>query len=277
MASEGIRLVVAYDGSDFAGFATQPGQRTVQETLAEAIARLNEGPVEVRGASRTDAGVHATGQVVAFDADKPIQPRGWMRGLNGELPEDMVVRKAEVVAVGYDPRHDASGKHYRYLVELGACRDPLLRRRAWYLHPGMTPPERRGPGVAEWLDLPAMAEAAAVLEGRHDFRAFQPVADDPEHAVRTLTSLTITPGWCHEADLLAIDVRGTAFLRNMVRILVGTLVEVGRGRMTPDGVASLLGEGGRREAAGPTAPGHGLTLVEVSLGRSARPPGEEAR
>jgi tRNA pseudouridine38-40 synthase len=264
----GIRLIVAYDGAGFAGFQQQPRQRTVQGVLGEAIARMDGGEVEVRFASRTDAGVHAVGQIVAFDPTRGIEPYGWMRGLNGELPDDVAVRSAERCPRGYAPRFDATHKHYRYLVQVGAARDPLMRRSAWYLHPGMVPIARsRGnDDVRRWLDLAAMTEAAEALTGTHDFASFQAANDPREDTVRTMSAITCSPAWHDRPDLLALDVHGTAFLKNMVRILAGTLVEVGRGRATPTDVRALLAAKTRTEA-GPTAPAHGLTLVSITLGR----------
>ena len=267
----GVRLVVAYDGTDFCGYQIQDGDRTVQQVLLTAIEVMNGQAVEkLRGASRTDSGVHAEGQVVAFDAVRDISDFGWFRGLNGELPDDVAVRSAERVAPGYNPRYDSLGKYYRYLVQVGRARDPLMRHRAWYLHPGMSAPDRpRGAEVDGWLDLDAMADAAAAMLGKHDFSAFKASNDARENAVRTLHAVELEPGYTGRPDLLAIHVRGDAFVKNMVRIMAGTLVEVGRGRMTAQQVANALASG-ERDQAGPTAPPQGLTLVEISLGRGPR-------
>lgn len=254
-----VRLTIAYDGAAFAGWARQPDTRTVQGTLEAAIAAMNGAPAELRGASRTDAGVHALGQVAAFDPARDIEPRGWLRGLNASLPADVAVVAAEPCEPGYTPRFDTVDKTYRYLVLRGEIRHPLLRGRAWFLGP------RHG-GAS--LDLAAMRAAADRLRGTHDFRAFRSADDDRENTTRTVHAIEIFEGWGEEPRLVAIEVRGDAFMKNMVRILVGTLVEAGRGRRSPDDVASLLGPQGRRDDAGTTAPAHGLTLVSMRLGRA---------
>jgi tRNA pseudouridine38-40 synthase len=228
----------------------------VQETLAEAIATMAGAPVEVRGASRTDAGVHALGQLAAFDTARDIPPDGWVKGLNAALPPDVAVRDATPCEPGYEPRFDAKDKLYRYVLYVGRTRDPLLRHRAWYVKPSLLPPPSRV------LDLDAMRRAASALVGTHDFRAFRAADDERESTERTLVSVELVPGWAGDARQLAIEVRGTAFMKQMVRIITGTLVEIGRGRMSPDVVEALF-ESGDRSAAGPTAPPEGLTLVEI--------------
>jgi tRNA pseudouridine38-40 synthase len=249
----GIRLIVAYDGADFSGWQVQPEQRTVQGELERAVAAMGGHHAKVRGAGRTDAGVHAEGQVAAFDAERTIPPEGWMLGLNRELPEDVAVRGAEACAVGYDPRFDAVDKTYRYLVHMGRTRDPLVRRRAWFV---------RAP-----LDVAAMSSAAAGLVGTHDYRVFRAADDERENTVRTIHAIDVTAGFAGHAELVAIEVRGSAFLKQMVRIIAGTLVDAGRGRLSKDAVAALVGTDAAREQAGPTAPAHGLTMVRVALGR----------
>jgi len=269
----GVRLVVAYDGTDFHGWARQPGLRTVQGTLEDAVAGMAGHPVVCRGSGRTDRGVHALGQVAAFDTSREIAPQGWLRGLNQALPDDVSVRAAQVCTPGYEPRFDAIDKTYRYLFLLDDERDPLLRHRAWRLPPRLRHPSRaQAARPADSLDLAAMEDAARRLLGTHDFRAFRAADDERESTTRTVHELRLEPGWAADPRQLAMTVRGSAFMKNMVRILAGTLLEVGRGRMSPDAVAALLGPAGRRENAGPTAPPEGLTLVEVRLGRSASPP-----
>ncbi len=267
----GVRLRVAYDGSDFAGWQRQPGLRTISGELDRALSEIAGEPIEVRGASRTDAGVHAEDQVAAFDSPRELPMLGWVRALNGKLPPDVAVRDAEPCAVGYQPRFDAAAKTYRYLLHLGPVRDPQWRRQVWHLGPRRARPWR---GEApkrpeEWLDLDAMAEAAARLVGTHDFRAFRAAGDTRENTTRTLTRVELSRAFCGREDLVAIEVRGTAFMQHMVRILVGTLVEVGRERMRPDELAALLGPDGARDRAGETAPPGGLTLLRIELGRGA--------
>lgn len=271
----GVRLLVAYDGTDFVGWQRQPGQRSVQGTIEDAVSAITGTATTVRGASRTDAGVHARGQVVAFDTARSIPPVGWVRGLNGKLPKDIAVLDAAPCEVGYQPRFDARSKMYRYLLHAGPVRDPLLRHYAWHLGPRRARPARarQSTGWAvrleDWLDLPAMEAAARALVGEHDFRAFRSSADERDNTVRTLTAVDLQRGFSGRDDLLAIEVRGTAFLHNMVRILAGTLVEVGRQKMTLEEVAALLSPGADRSDAGETAPAAGLYLVSIELGRSS--------
>ena len=275
IATGGVRLTVAYDGTAFCGWQAQPGQRSVQATLAAAISAVTgETPPLVRGASRTDAGVHALGQAVAFDTACRIPAYGWCAGLGGALPGDVSVVDATACVPGYDPRFDAVDKTYRYLVKAGSMRDPLMRHRAFFLGPPRARPgaDRRAvaPDVASWLDLEAMKEAAAHLVGKHDFVAFRSSLDDRQNTVRTLFAIDLIPAFAGDPSLLAIEVHGNAFLRNMVRILAGTLIDVGRHRLTPKMVESLVQPGADRAAAGETAPAHGLTLVSIRLGRRER-------
>jgi tRNA pseudouridine38-40 synthase len=261
-ARHGIRLVLRYDGTSFAGYQEQPGQRTVQGVLQEAIERIAGHAVKVRGASRTDAGVHAEGQVVAFDTNRTLDLERWALALNRYLPEDVAVREAVSCVEGYAPRFDSVHKTYRYVLHVGTLRDPLWRTRAWHL--GRQLRARGGP-----LDLAAVREAANGLLGSHDFRAFRAADDEREVTVRTLHALDVIEAYQSNPELVALEVTGSAFMKNMVRILTGTLVEVGLGRMTPSAVRALLEPGAERSAAGPTAPALGLTLVSMVLGRSS--------
>lgn len=266
--AHGVRLLLAYDGTAFAGWQYQPELRTVQGEVARAAARMTTHPVAIRGASRTDAGVHAEMQAAAFDSERLIAPDGWRKGLNKYLPEDISVRRADVVAEGYDPRYDAVNKLYRYVIEVGPARNPLRRHRAWHVHPGLLAAGHRMAETAvDAFDVEVMAEAAQAFVGTHDFRAFRAASDPRERTTRTLSQVEVIPAWANDPRLLAIEVRGTAFLKNMVRIIAGTLVEVGRNRMTPETIAGLLVPGRERHDAGPTAPAHGLTLIEINLGR----------
>ena len=269
---EGVRLVVAYDGTNFAGWQTQLAQRTVQVELERAISAIARAPIKVRGASRTDSGVHALGQVVAFDTERKLAPYRWVRGLNGKLGPDVAVVRAEPCAVGENPRYDAMGKTYRYLVQTGPVRDPLLRSRAWHLGPRRSRPTRgERVGILGWLDVPAMHDAAARLVGEHDFLAFQASGDPRENTIRCMKRVEVITPYEGREDLIAIEVEGNAFLQHMVRIMVGTIVEAGRERMRPDEVSALLTSARDRAAAGETAPAHGLYLIDIALGRP-RPP-----
>lgn len=253
--SSGVRLVVAYDGSEFAGFQVQPDRRTVQGTLEDALFAMTGARTRVRAAGRTDAGVHALGQIVAFDSACRIPERGWMLGLNHHLPDDVRVQSAALCAPGYHPRFDASRKHYRYLVQQGELRNPLLRQRAWQL------------GRPAPLDVTLMRQASADLVGTHDYRAFRAADDVRQNSVRTIWSVDVSVGFSADPSLIAIDVHGSAFMKQMVRIMSGTLVDVGRGRIPLERVPTMLGPSAHRKDAGVTAPAHGLTLVSVGLGR----------
>lgn len=252
----GVRLVVAYDGTDFCGYQLQPNQRTVQGDLEHAAQQLAGHPVRMRGAGRTDSGVHALGQVVAFDSARKIRERGWVLGINQHLADDLRVQSATACEPGYDPRFDSLGKTYRYLLQLGEAKNPLLRNRAWQLG-------------ARKLDLFKMREAAALLVGTHDYRAFRASGDERPNTVRTLWAVDVLDNVGGDETLVAIEVRGTAFMKNMVRIIAGTLVDVGSGRLPVSGVSALLGPEAGRERAGQTAPAQGLTMVHVALGRKA--------
>ncbi len=256
----GICLIVAYDGSDFAGYQRQPHARTVQGELERAVASMTGHPTRVRAASRTDAGVHALGQVVAFDSARAIPPLGFMRGLNRALPPEIRVQRAAACPAGYQPRFEAVAKTYRYLLQLGEAQDPLLRLRAYHLAKCGT------------LDLENMRAAARAMIGTHDYRAFRAADDLRENTVRTLHAIEIQEGFAGDARLLTIEVRGSAFMKNMVRILAGTLVDLGRGRIPLARVPSLLGANAIRSQAGHTAPAHGLTLMEIELGRTQPSP-----
>jgi tRNA pseudouridine38-40 synthase len=179
------------------------------------------------------------------------------------------VRDVELCEAGYNPRFDALEKHYRYVLHAGRDRDPLLRRQAWSL--GRSRQLRReftrDDDAVERLDLAAMRDAASHLVGTHDFRAFRSADDDRKVTTRTMFSIDVVERFADHPGLVSIEVRGNAFMKNMVRILAGTLVEVGRGRMAPSRIDHILGPEGRREDAGVTAPAHGLTLVSMRLGR----------
>jgi tRNA pseudouridine38-40 synthase len=241
-----FRLVLEYDGADFAGWQSQgQGERTVQATLAAALAEIAGGPVRVRGAGRTDAGVHAEGQVAAATFDTRLDAATLLRALNAHLPRDLGVVGCHAAREGFDPRREATGKLYRYAVWNGAAPSPLRRRRFHH--------------AREPLDLGAMREAAAALVGRHDFASFQAAGSAVTETVRTLHRLDVEG---ESGDEVGLAVLGDGFLRHMVRNLVGTLLEVGAGRRPPGSMAALLAARDRSEA-GPTAPARGLTLVRV--------------
>lgn len=273
----GLRLIVAYDGTEFAGWQAQPGQRTVQGVLEAAVGAVAERRSRILAASRTDAGVHALGQVAAFACDRALPPTAWVHELNVNLPDDVRVVHVDACAPDYDPRHDAAGKRYRYLFRVGPIRDPVTRHRAWHVGPPLArrePPRTPFPAATDYLDVGAMERAAARLVGTHDFRAFQASNDYREQTVRTLHEVRVVADPGGQPELLVVEVTGNAFLKNMVRILAGTLLEAGRGRLSPDDVPKLLGPAAKRADAGPTAPAHGLTLMRVLLGRASERSGE---
>jgi tRNA pseudouridine38-40 synthase len=239
-----LKLVVAYDGTDFAGWQRQDGQRTVQGCLEEAMRAMTGQAVLVRGAGRTDAGVHAEGQVASVEVASRIPTLGFLRGLNTHLPSAIAVLEVTDMPAGFSARHDARGKIYRYLVWNHPVRSPAHARRSWHVY--------------DPLDTHAMREAAARLLGEHDFRGFRASDCDRTNTIRIIRRLDVR----RDGVLVSFEVEGTAFLRNMVRILVGTLVAVGKGKMTLDQVAALL-ESCDRTQAGVTAPACGLILVRV--------------
>jgi len=241
-----FRLTLEYDGSEFAGWQVQPGEsRTVQGVLEEALARVTGETVRVTGAGRTDAGVHAEAQVANVRVETALGADTLRRALNGVLPRDVAVRSLEEAPEGFHARRDARRKHYRYRIWNGPAPSPLRRGR--FLR------------VEAPLDRIAMQCAADACVGRHDFTSLRASRSDARTSVRTLERVTVgepSPGE------IEIEVVGEGFLRHMVRILVGTLVEVGRGRRAPHSMAGVLAARDRA-AAGPTAPGRGLTLERV--------------
>ena len=242
----GFRLTLEYDGSQFHGWQVQPGgRRTVQGVLEEALRRIGGGSARALGAGRTDAGVHAEGQVAGAWLATELEPAQLARALNGVLPPDLAVVACAPAPEGFHPRFAARAKLYRYRIWNGACRSPLRQARVHWVR---TP-----------LDLPAMRAAAALLVGRHDFAAFQAAGSDVATTVRSLARVDVSgaPG----GDV-AIEVEGDGFLRHMVRILVGTLIDVGLGRRAAASLPGLLA-GRDRTRAGRTAPARALTLVRV--------------
>lgn len=268
----GVRLTLAYDGTDFAGFQRQPGMRTVQGVLEAAVERIAQQPVLTRGASRTDAGVHAEGQVVGFSSARELPPERWMKAINRYLPSDVAVQAADSCPPDYDPRFDSIDKTYRYLFYLGPARHPLWARRVWHLGRDVSRAkgmQARTGREAPVLDLEAMQRMAAGLLGRHDFAAFRAADDTRERTERNLFAVEVIPDYLGQPGLLAFEVRGDAFMKNMVRILAGTLIAVGRGKLTPDEVSALIEPGQSRHRYSETAPAQGLTLVRMTLGRWA--------
>lgn len=239
-----VRLDIEYDGSGFRGWARQPGLRTVQGELETALATVLREEVELTVAGRTDTGVHARGQVASFDA--PAEPPSDLeRSLNGLGPEDIGVTAATVVADGFNARHDARSRTYRYRLLARRAPSPFEQGRAlWWPHK---------------VDREALDTCAAALAGTHDFTAFTPTQTDHVRFDRDI----LAASWSNEGDILTFEITADAFMRNMVRALVGTQLEVASGRRTPASFAQLL-NGAPRTEGGDTAPPHGLYLWSVS-------------
>ena len=243
-----IKLTVEYDGTEYVGWQTQLNGPSVQDRLQQALGELLGAPIEVLGAGRTDAGVHALGQVACFDTDRDLPLTAYSKGLNGLLPRDIAVARAQQVDPKFDPRRWATGKRYRYLVSNRPHRSPARRWTHWEVFPV--------------LDVAAMERASRVLIGRHDFSAFRAADCQAKHAVRRLREVEVSGT---SGEEVTVVVEGTAFLKHMVRNLVGSLVEVGKGKHEPQWLGEVL-VGRDRAKAGPTAPPQGLTLLEVSYG-----------
>lgn len=239
-----LALRIAYDGTDFSGSQSQPAQRTVQDTVEAAVAEFTGERRRLAFAGRTDAGVHATAQVVALDTTSTHELASWRDALNHFLPEDVAVSAVAVVDARFDPRRDATSRRYCYRIEDGRGRRPLTRRSAW---------QRADP-----LDVPAMAEAAAMLPRTpRDWSAFCGPVPDGYPTVRTLTCCLVQ----RAGDAITVEMEASGFLPHQVRRTMGALERVGRGRMSPQGFATLVD--GPPGSAGPTAPPQGLTLVDV--------------
>ena len=251
-----IKLIVEYDGTNYVGWQIQQNGASVQGRLQRALAELLGEPIEVQAAGRTDSGVHALGQVACFDTARRLPLKAYWMGLNGILPEDISIVRAEEVSADFDPRRWSQGKRYRYLISNRRCRSPLRRLTHWE--------------IFQPLDVPAMVAAGKALVGRHDFSAFRASDCQAAHAMREVRVLEVAG---QAGDQVVLMVEGTAFLKHMVRNFAGTLVEVGRGRRPVEWVKATL-EGRDRTQAGPTAPPQGLTLVEVFY--AAGPPAERA-
>lgn len=236
-----LAFAVAYDGTDYAGWQVQPGQSTIQGSLEAAIARVVQHPVGVQGASRTDAGVHARDQRAAVTIHHPIRVDGFVKAVNKRLPPAIAIRDAREVPADFNPRFTNNGKTYGYRIYIDRVRRPLVDRVAWRVHYP--------------LNAERLVDAARRCVGTHDFTSF--AASDGSHqtAVRTLWRV----GLDCTTDVWLIQVSGTAFLKQMVRNLVGTWVDVARGHREAQTIEPMLAARDR-QAAGPTAPARGLTL-----------------
>ena len=243
-----IRLTLAYDGTAYAGWQVQPSQKTVQGVLEEAIEKVTGRRSRATASGRTDAGVHALGQVVAFRTDCRLDAGVLRRALNAELPDDVAVLDVIDAPERFHPIRDAVRKRYRYVIHDGPVRDVFARRYAWHC---------RGA-----LDAQAMARAARCLLGRHDFASFENSGSERQSTVRTISDVGVRRGQGGSEHVVTLEVEADGFLYNMARAIVGTLVEVGRGAENESWVAEVLAAGDR-SAAGPNAPPQGLFLVQV--------------
>ena len=239
-----IKLTVAYDGTNYCGWQIQPNGITIEEVLNKKLSKLTGEEIRVIGASRTDSGVHARGNVAVFDTDTTIPPDRLAYALNRRMPEDIVIVKSEEVPADWHPRYCDTVKTYEYHILNTRVPDPIRRRTTYF--------------VSYSLDLENMRRAAGYLLGEHDFASFCNVRTNAEDTVRTVYDLDIL----ENGEELTIRIRGNGFLYNMVRIIVGTLLRVGRGFYTPEQVKDIL-EARDRQAAGVTAPPHGLILVGI--------------
>ena len=244
-----FKVTLSYDGTEFSGFQSQLNVRSVQGELETALAEVEGTRVVVYAAGRTDAGVHALGQVASFTLSSPILAADLLRALNAKLPEDVRILSVDEAAAGFNARFHARSKVYRYRISNTRVMSPFQRRYAWH--------------ISRALDLEAMRRAARALVGKHDFASFRAISGSTATSIRTV----MRSEWMEEplaggGRLLTYEITGNGFLKYMVRTIVGTLVEVGDGRRSPSTMDSLL-NAKNRAAAGPTAPPAGLYLVRV--------------
>ena len=239
-----VKLVVAYDGTNYAGWQVQPNGITIEEKLNEALSDLLQEPISVTGASRTDAGVHSLGNVAIFDTASRMPADKICYALNQRLPRDIVVQSSCQVADDWHPRYAAGRKTYEYRILNRRMPDPTRRLDTYHYYYA--------------LDADRMNEAASYLVGEHDFTSFSSVKAQVKSRVRTIYEARVY----RQGDIITISVTGSGFLYNMVRIIAGTLIKVGAGEIEPEAMQAIL-KGQDRELAGPTAPPHGLTMIGI--------------
>lgn len=242
-----IKLVVAYDGTNYCGWQVQPNGETIEGVLNRELSSLLGEDIKVTGASRTDSGVHSLGNVAVFDTDTRIPPEKISYALNIRLPEDIVVQDSCEVAPDFHPRHCNSRKTYEYRILNRRFAMPTRRLDTYFYH--------------RPLDVERMQQAARYLKGTHDFKSFCSVNTVVEDTVRTIYTLQVIKD---ADDIITIRVQGSGFLYNMVRILAGTLIQVGIGAMEPEEMTEIL-EAKDRSASGPTAPAQGLTMMGIEF------------
>lgn len=248
-------VVLEYDGSAFAGWQVQPGQRTIQGVVSEVLQRLLGHETSVEASGRTDAGVHALGQAIAFSTDQQRSLVEIERGLNALLPRDVAAVSVRQVPVDFDPRRWVRSKEYRYRFLERPQKSPLRRGCVWH--------------VRQPLDVSAMQRGADLMVGRHDFSSFRAAGCGAQHAVRTVVAAEVR----RQIDEVELLVTGNGFLRHMIRIVAGTLLEVGLGRQEPEWIGEVL-QACDRGRAGKTAPAQGLALIRVEYGEGPRVSGD---
>jgi tRNA pseudouridine38-40 synthase len=239
-----VLLTIAYDGTHYSGWQIQPNGLAVQEVVEDALEKLLKERVQVRSSGRTDAGVHARAMAASFTTNRNLPLQAFVEGANRFLPADIAIQSARIVPEGFKPITMAYAKQYRYTIINSSVRSPLDRLYSWQ--------------VREPLDLVAMEDAACRFVGSHNFAAFRASNCVAKTTIRRIDSVQIT--W--QGSRISIDVIGGGFLKNMVRVMVGTLVDIGKGRFTPSDIDRLL-HGGERKEAGCTAPACGLCLIQV--------------
>ena len=246
MSVKRVKLVVAYDGTNYCGWQVQPNGITIEGVLNRELSKLLKEDIVVIGASRTDSGVHSYGNVAVFDTNARMPAEKISYALNQRLPEDIVVQNSCEVPPDWHPRHCNSRKTYEYRIL--NCEFPMPQRRldTWFVY--------------RKLNIPAMCEAARRFEGTHDFKSFCSVNTAVEDTTRTIYSCELK----QDGEVLTIRITGSGFLYNMVRIIAGTLLDIGQGKRDPMDIFTIL-EAKDRSAAGPTAPAHGLTLVKYEF------------
>jgi tRNA pseudouridine38-40 synthase len=239
-----IKLIIEYDGAGYHGWQSQANAVAVQDVIEKAIGKLTGEDSRLTGSSRTDAGVHAIGQAANFFTQSGIPPEKFSYALNSVLPDDIVIKKSEEVPHSFNSRRSAKGKKYRYLIYNSEYPSALLRNRAFH--------------VPQCLDFESMQKASSYFTGTYDFSAFKASGSSVASSVRTVTGTSLA----RKGEIIEFEITGTGFLYNMVRIIVGTLIDVGMGRIPAGNIPGIIKSCNRRKA-GITAPAHGLYLVEV--------------
>lgn len=240
-----IKLTIEYDGTNYHGWQIQKNANTVQETIEKAISKLLDNKIGLVGCSRTDVGVHAYSQVAHFLTNSSIPEDKFSYAINNLLPEDIVIRQSEEVSKAFHSRYCAKGKKYRYLIYNEAHASAIMRNRAYHVRPQ--------------LDFEKMKRSAKHFSGQHDFAAFQATGGQVRSTVREIYNIAV---FKKEDNLIAIEVSGNGFLYNMVRIIAGTLIYVGIGKIDANEIPQIIGSLDRTRA-GKTAPAHGLYLMEI--------------